>query len=138
MANACGEPVLRVTARAGARFVNALRPSRNLHNPAYTARLAEYYGLPKFFADLKPEKGNTIPKHKLRRGAEILSAMRKVLWGPSVRSYVKGGSQCVGCMDTKANGTNFHRGAPELTAVVQLINEELTEWCRKHAPPVFG
>ena len=41
-------------------------------------------------------------------------------------------------MDSKANGTNFHRGAPELKAVVQLINEELTEWCRKYAPPGFG
>ena len=48
------------------------------------------------------------------------------------------GGQCVGCMDSKANGTNFHHGAPGLKKVVQLINEELAEWSRDHAPPGFG
>ena len=118
VASACGQPVLQVTARTGARFVTALRPSRKLTDSETKTRLAEYYGLRYFFADLKP-----IPKHKLKRGAEIFVAMRRVLWGPSVRSYVKGGSQCAGCMDSKANGTNFHREAPELKAVVSSSME---------------
>ena len=131
VANPCGEPVLSVTARAGARFVNVSASEMQ-------ARLVEYDCLPMFFDELAPKRGKPITKHKLKRGAEILAAMKAVSWGPSVRSYVKGGSQCVGCMDSKANGTNFRHGAPELKKVVQLINEELTEWSRDHAPPGFG
>ena len=82
VANACGEPVLQVTARAGAGFANTPRPSRILTDSETQTRLAECYGLPKFFADLTPEKGKTVLKHKLKRGAEILAAMRRVLWGP--------------------------------------------------------
>ena len=41
VANACGEPVLQVAARAGARFVNALRPSRNLTDSETRTRSAE-------------------------------------------------------------------------------------------------
>ena len=61
--------------------------------------------------------------------------MKAISWGPPVRSYVKGVSQSVGCMDSKANGTNFHHGVKK---AVQLINEELVEWSRNHAPPGFG
>ena len=38
----------------------------------------------------------------------------------------------------KVNDTNFHHGAPESKNVVQLINEELADWSRSHAPPGFG
>jgi len=41
-------------------------------------------------------------------------------------------------MDSKVNPTNFHRGAPELKATIQLINEELMEWSCSHAPPGSG
>ena len=101
--DADGEPVLHVTARVGARFVNALRPSRNLTDSETQARLAEYYGLPKFCAELAPKRWNTTTKHKLKQGAEILAAMKAVSWGPSVRSYVKGGVSALAAWK-KVNG----------------------------------
>jgi len=142
VSNASGEPVLRVTARAGARFVNALRPGRDpgraLTSAEKLAGTVQYYRLPKFFADLQPDQGKPLVKHRLESGAEILAKMRAYKWGPSVRSYVKGKSQCVGCLNSAANGTTFYTGPAKLQEMTRTINAGLNRWADKHAPAGFG
>ena len=78
VANACGEPVLCGTARAGARFVNALRPSRNLADPKTQVQLVE---------SRKESRNLVDPETQVRLAGYYCLPMFSQSWRPSEEKH---------------------------------------------------